>query len=164
MRRCPTMSWTIAPCFSASARNCAASSRATSPLNATAVRDPEAVEDREQQQRVFGRLSERFSLFDQQTCPLHSRLGFRRGIPFDMHEWGYERDLKLDLFATQRRRGRQHRDQIKGTRQLLYRFNECRALQRPLSRFAPKARSLLDQPCLGAVTRQQLAVGSRQSR
>ena len=34
------------------------------------VRDPEAVEDREQQQRVFGRLSERFSLFDQQTCPL----------------------------------------------------------------------------------------------
>ena len=57
------------------------------------VRDPEAVEDREQQQRVFGRLSERFGLFDQQTCPLHSRLGFRRSIPFDMHEWGYERDL-----------------------------------------------------------------------
>ena len=51
------------------------------------VRDPEAVEDREQQQRVFGRLSERFSLFDQQTCLLHSRLGFRRGIPFDMDEW-----------------------------------------------------------------------------
>ena len=50
------------------------------------VRNPEAVEDREQQQRVFGRLSERFSLFDQQTCPLHSRLGFRRSIAFDMHE------------------------------------------------------------------------------
>ena len=31
------------------------------------VRDPEAIEDREQQQRVFGRLSERFSLLDQQT-------------------------------------------------------------------------------------------------
>ena len=44
------------------------------------VRDPEAVEDREQQQRVFGRLSERFSLFDQQTCPLHRRFGFRRRI------------------------------------------------------------------------------------
>ena len=44
------------------------------------VRDPEAVEDREQQQRVFGRLSERFSLFDQQTRPLRSRLGFRRSI------------------------------------------------------------------------------------
>ena len=71
------------------------------------VRDPEAVEDREQQQRIFGRLSERFSLFDQQTCPLRSRLGFRRGIAFDMHEWGYERDLKLDLLATQRGRGGQ---------------------------------------------------------
>ena len=69
------------------------------------IRDPEAVEDREQQQRVFGRLSERFSLFDQQTCPLRSRLGFRRSIPFDMDEWRYERDLKLDLLATQRRRG-----------------------------------------------------------
>ena len=29
------------------------------------VRDPEAVKDREQQQWIFGRLSERFSLFDQ---------------------------------------------------------------------------------------------------
>ena len=47
------------------------------------VRDPEAVEDREQQQRVFGRLSERFSLFDQQTCPLRSRLGFRRAYPLN---------------------------------------------------------------------------------
>ena len=50
------------------------------------VRDPEAVEDREQQQRVFGRLSECFGLFDQQACPLHSRLGFRRGIAFDVEE------------------------------------------------------------------------------
>ena len=61
------------------------------------IRDPEAVEDREQQQRIFGRLSERLSLFDQQTRLLHSGLGFRRGVTFDMHEWGYERDLKLDL-------------------------------------------------------------------
>ena len=44
------------------------------------VRDPEAEEDRKQQQRVFGRFAQRFSLFDQQTCPLRSRLGFRRGI------------------------------------------------------------------------------------
>ena len=67
--------------------------------------DPKAVEDRKQKQWVFGRLSERFSLFDQQTCMLRSRLGFRRGIPFDMNEWGYERDLKLDLLATQRGSG-----------------------------------------------------------
>ena len=44
------------------------------------VRNPETVEDREQQQRVFGRLSERFSLLNQQTRPLRCRLGFRRGI------------------------------------------------------------------------------------
>ena len=50
------------------------------------VRDPETVEDREQQQRVFRRLSERFRLFDQQTCLLHGRFGFRCGIPFDMDE------------------------------------------------------------------------------
>ena len=66
------------------------------------VRDPEAVEDREQQQRVFRRLSERFSLFDQQRARSSSRPGFRRRIAFDVQEWGYERDLKLDLFATQR--------------------------------------------------------------
>src|SRR5262249_8130288 len=38
------------------------------------IRHPEPVEHREQQQGIFGRLSERFSLFDQQTCPLHGRL------------------------------------------------------------------------------------------
>ena len=48
------------------------------------ARDPEAVEDREQQQRIFGGLSERFGLFDQQPCPLRSCLGFRRSISFDM--------------------------------------------------------------------------------
>ena len=44
----------------------------------------EAVEDGVQQERVFGRLSQCFRLFDQQTCPLRSRLGFRSSIPFDM--------------------------------------------------------------------------------
>ena len=63
------MSGTVAPCFSASARNCAASSRIDVAIERYIVRDPEAVEDREQQQRVFGRLSERFSLFDQQSAP-----------------------------------------------------------------------------------------------
>ena len=64
----------------------------------------DAVEDREQQQRIFGRLAKCFGLFDQQTCPLRSRLGFRRRIPFDVDKRGYERDLELDLFATQRGR------------------------------------------------------------
>src|SRR5215475_7770003 len=67
------------------------------------VHNPKTVEDREQQQGIFGRLSERFSLFDQQTSLLHGRLGFRRRIPLDVHEWGYERNLKPDLLTTQRR-------------------------------------------------------------
>jgi hypothetical protein len=75
-----------------------------------------------------------------------------------MHEWGYERDLKLDLLATQRRRGGQDRDLGKRAGELCSGFNQCRALQRPPSRFAPQARGLLDQAGLGAVTRQQLGL------
>ena len=120
------------------------------------VRDPEAVEDRKQQQWVFGRLSERLSLFDQQTCPLRGRLCFWRRIAFDVHERGYERDLKFDLLATQCRRGRQGRNLVESAGELLRSLNQRRTLQRPLSRFAPQTRGLLDQPGLGAVTRQQL--------
>ena len=39
------------------------------------VRDPEAVKDREQQQRVIGRLSDRFGLLDPKTRLLDGRLG-----------------------------------------------------------------------------------------
>ena len=120
------------------------------------VCDPETVKDREQQQGIVGSLSERIGLFDQQTSPLSSGLRFRRSITFDMEERGYERDLKFDLFATQRRRGRQGRNLAEGTGELLGSFDQGRALQRPLSRLAPKARGLLDQASLGAVTRQQL--------
>jgi hypothetical protein len=102
------------------------------------------------------------SLFDQQTCVLHGRLGFRRSVPFDMHEWGYERDLQLDLLATQRGSGGQSRNLAESARELLYGFNQRRALQRTLSRLAPQAHGLLDQPGLGAVMRQDLrpALGS----
>ena len=67
------------------------------------ARDPEAVEDREQRQWIFGRLSQRFRLLDQWSRPLHGRLGVRRGIAFDVHERVSRRDLKLDLFAAERR-------------------------------------------------------------
>jgi len=40
--------------------------------------DPEAVEDREQQQWIVGRLPQPFSLFDQQSRSLGRRFGFRR--------------------------------------------------------------------------------------
>ena len=127
------------------------------------VRDPEAVEDREQQQRVVGRLSERFSLFDQQTRSFRRRLGFRRGVPFHMNEWGYERDLKLDLLATQRGVA------VKVTIWSRARVSCATAstnAERASDRcpaLAPQARGLLDQPGLGAVTRQQLrlALGDR---
>src|SRR5271166_2987752 len=80
-----------------------------------------------------------------------------------MDEWGYERDLKLDLFATQRWRTGQRRNLIKRVGELSRRLNQRRALQRPLSRFAPKESGLLDQTGLGAVTRQKLglALGNR---
>jgi hypothetical protein len=58
------------------------------------------MKDREKQQRVFGWLAECLSLIDKQVCPLHGRLGFGRGVSFDVDERRYERDLKLDLFAT----------------------------------------------------------------
>ena len=135
MRRCPIMSGTVALCFSASARNCAARSRHDIAIECHIVRDPEAVEDREQQQRVFGRLSQRFSLLDQQTCLLRSRLGFGGGIAFDMDEWGYERDLKLDLLATQRRRAGQGRDLLEGAGELGRGFDQRRA--RPATAVPP---------------------------
>ena len=54
------------------------------PVNRVEARDPQAEEDREQQQRIFERLAERFSLFDKETRSLDRRLCFRRSIPFDL--------------------------------------------------------------------------------
>ena len=50
------------------------------------VRDPDAIEDRKQQQRVFGRLSQRFGLLDKQLVPARWRLCFGCRIAFDVHE------------------------------------------------------------------------------
>jgi hypothetical protein len=118
------MRGTVAPCFSASRQELLCKFAHQAAVEGRAACDPEAVEDGEQQQRVFGGLTERFSLFDQQTCPLRGRLGLRRGIAFDMAEWGYERDLKLDLFAAQRRRGGQGRDLGERPGELSYGFNQ----------------------------------------
>jgi hypothetical protein len=79
-----------------------------------------------------------------------------------MDERGDERDLKFDLVATQRRRAGQGRDLLERPRELGRGFGQRRAVERPLSRLAPQARGLLDQPGLGAVMRQDLrpALGS----
>lgn len=90
---------------------------------------PQSVESRKQQQRILGRLAKCFRLFDQQTCPLRGRLGFRCGKPFDMLEWIYQCNLQLDFFATKRRRGGQRRDLTKRTCELLDGLNQRRALQ-----------------------------------
>jgi hypothetical protein len=49
---------------------------------------------------------------------LYSRLGFRCGVPFDVHERGYKRDLELDLLATPRGTAGQSRDLIEGASEL----------------------------------------------
>jgi len=101
-------------------------------------------------------LSARFSLFDKQTGLLDGRLGFRRSKPFNVNKRVYERDLKLDLLATQPGSAGQDRKQCKGTRELLSSFNQRRSLQRPLSCFAPQTGGLVDQAGLRAVARKKL--------
>ena len=71
-----------------------------------------------------------------------------------MKESARQRHLKLDLLAAQRVRDGQGRNLGKRTRELRHSLNERRTLQRPLSRFAPQPRGLLDLPGLGVVTRQ----------
>jgi hypothetical protein len=75
-----------------------------------------------------------------------------------MEKWRNERDLKLDFFSTQRGSSGQGRYLVEGTCELRYSFNECRALQRALSRFAPPASRLLDQTRLSKVTREQFGL------
>src|SRR5215471_2338653 len=120
------------------------------------ARCPETEQYREQKQWILRRLSEGFSLFDQQTCSLCSGLSFRSTISFDVHKRGYGRNLKLDMLTAQRGRGRQSGDLIEGARELLYCFDQRRLRQRPLPRFAPKVCGFLDQAGLGPMSRQQL--------
>ena len=81
-----------------------------SPLNAKKFATQKAEEDREQQQRVFCWLSKRVGFFDQETGALHRCFGFGRSKPFHVQKRIDERDLKLDLLATQRQCGGQRRD------------------------------------------------------
>jgi hypothetical protein len=94
------------------------------------TRGPDAIEDREYQQRVFGRVPERLSLFDQNTRPLYSRLAFRRSIAFHMMERINEGDLQLDLLATQRGCSAQRRDKVNCAGKLGSSFEQRGTLQR----------------------------------
>ena len=78
-----------------------------------------------------------------------------------MHEWGYERDLKFDLVAPQRRRGGQDRNPVQSAGELRNRFHQGRALQRPLSRLAPPFDRRFGNSGLRKVMRQQLWLDRR---
>ena len=120
--------------------------------------NPEAVEDQEQQQRVFGSFSQAFGLFNQQTRLFNCLYGFWCRLSFHVHEWIYECHLQPDFFATQRRSAGRHRYFRKGTLELFDGFKERRALQRPLTGSAPPTRGLLDKPGFGAMAREQLGL------
>src|SRR5450631_3518582 len=92
------------------------------------VRLPQTVESRKQQQRILGRLTKCFSLFDQQDRPLRGGPGFRGGLPSDILEWVYQCNLKLDFFTTKRRHAGQGRNLSKRTCELLEGLNQRRAL------------------------------------
>src|SRR6516225_7354309 len=79
---------------------------------------PDAIEDREQQQWIFGRFSERFRSLDELTRLFNCRLGLGRRITFDVHESVNECDLQLDLLATHDRRAGQGRDLVERTPEL----------------------------------------------
>ena len=70
-----------------------------------------------------------------------------------------ESDFKLDLFATQIRRGRQRRDLVKRPFELLHPFKKRGPRQRPLSRSAPPFDSGFGHSCLGEVMREQRRFG-----
>ena len=85
MMRCPIRSGTVASLLLGERQELRRKLAHHVAVECHIVRDPETVEHREQQQRVFRRFSQRFSLFDQKTRLLSTPLWFRRRISFDMH-------------------------------------------------------------------------------
>jgi hypothetical protein len=118
--------------------------------------NPDAVQRREEQQWVFGCITERFGSFDQHACSFSSRPGIRRGVPFDVREGCDERNLKFDFLAAKPWRSWQRSKLIERARQLLDGFNEGRARKGALSGFAPQSGGFFDQASFSAVTRQDL--------
>ena len=95
------------------------------------IRDPKAVEDGKQRQRVFGSLPEGLGAFDQRPRPIKRRFGVRRPIALCVHLRVYEGDLKLDLLTAQYRRARQRRNLDERARKLRLGLDQSRARQRP---------------------------------
>ena len=70
-----------------------------SPLNATKFAAQTLYRIENSSNGSSGGAPPRFRLLDQQARSFLSRLAFRCGIPFNMDERRYERDLKIDLFV-----------------------------------------------------------------
>ena len=95
------MSGIVVPCCSARARNCTASSRIASPLNAQSLR-PRSRRELRTVAAGLRELAERLSLFDQETCLARQRLWFQVRHTFDMDKRRYDCDLELYLLASKR--------------------------------------------------------------
>jgi hypothetical protein len=76
-------------------------------------------------------------------------------VAFDVHQSVRKGDLELDLLTAERGRARQGRDLTQRLTKLRDPFDQGRAPQRPLSRFAPKASSFLDQTSFRAMASQK---------
>ena len=71
-----------------------------------------------------------------------------------------KRHLKFDLLRDAARKCVGNaRDLVKRAGQLLYCLDQCRAVQRPLSRLAPPFDGSFSEARLGEVMRQQLRLG-----
>jgi class 3 adenylate cyclase len=102
---------------------------------------------------------------DSAFCPIISQMERAAGLAHD--DTAQTKLDKLDATlaptstskqdaALQRGRGGQSRNLAESTRDLLYGFDQRRALHRPLPRLAPQVHRLLDLPSFSAVTREQL--------
>ena len=98
-------------------------------LEADVTPHPEAVKHRKQQKGIFLGPPERFGFFNQRSRPLRSGTGFWRSMPLDVHQWRYESDLQIDLFAAKRGRAGQRGNMGKRAGELLNALNQCRTGQ-----------------------------------
>src|SRR6516162_9767939 len=85
-------------------------------------------------------------------------------MALSVHQSVQKSDLELHLLAAQGCRRGQDRNQVKRASELCHRLHQSRALQRPLSSFAPQARGVLDQPSLSVVMRQSLRLALSELR
>jgi hypothetical protein len=123
------------------------------------VRDPEPIERREQQQRVFERFAKRLGLFDEETRPLRRRPRFRRAIAFDAAKRRDERDLQLDVFPAPRRCAGQRVDLADRLAEMGDRFLEGGAAKGLIARVAPPFDREVVEAGLGEVMGDDLRLG-----